>query len=119
MLKLRDFLCYHNYMELIITEPSTVAAFCKYGKITFNNETITFPSKDAIKDKLITIDRGADAERRWWSDGIATFVSIHTTQDGKTIVMDFDDAMRVANSLAPQKPDRGHINKWTPKGLLD
>lgn len=106
-------------MELIITEPSTVAAFCKYGKITFNNETITFPSKDAIKDNLITIDRCAGKERRWMSEGIATLVSIHTTKDGKTIVMDFDDAMRVANALAPQKPETGHINKWTPKGLMD
>lgn len=112
-------MCYNDLMELIITEPSTVAAFCHYGKITLNNETITFPSSDTIKDNLISIDRGADKDSRWKSDGIATYVAIHTTQDGKTIVMDFDDAMRVVSSLTPQKPDTGHISYWTPKPLRD
>lgn len=102
-------------MELIITEPSTVAAFSHYGKITLNNETITFPSSDAIKDNLITIDRGADKDSRWKTDGIATYVSIHTTQDGKTIVMDFDDAMRVSASLALQKAETETTSDWTPK----
>lgn len=83
-----------SYMKenLYILELSSVLALAIAKKLTFNGETIVIPPFDEFKSGLITIDRTADKESRWASEGLVTYGIVHEMKDGKKIVVDFMDA---------------------------
>ena len=83
-------------MDYIELEQSSISALKHYGFITFEGEKVTIPAADKIADRMVTVDRANDSERRWRNEGLATYVILHTTKNGKKIVADFDSVISFA-----------------------
>ena len=77
-------------MDYIELERSSIYALQRFGSITFNGEKITIPPEDTLADRMVSLDRSKDLNVRYADEGIATYIILHTTKEGKKIIANFD-----------------------------
>ena len=85
-------------MDYIELEQSSISALKHFGFITFEGEKITIPAADEIADRMVTVDRANDSEKRWRNEGLATYVILHTLNNGKKIIADFDSIISLLDA---------------------